>query len=226
LLQAAQARAAELQREFDEARARRARAESNRRSEVAEHAARLALLHREIEGRRRLNGETYAWVKRQEAGNNVHSLVSFTGVDPTRWSVDDKAYDFQPLYRYLFIAQDTGQLGWARVGRTRITYVARGMRLSETLRIPHSRNFTTKHVGFYTVYAITLHAEPTVKVSGVNLRIRLSLLEGLEACEVAAWYAPGTLSILNVAPLNEDRLPEEYRLELLAWLEKNADAFA
>ncbi|MDP9153703.1 MAG: hypothetical protein M3O74_05575 [Pseudomonadota bacterium] len=73
---------------------------------------RLALIHREIEGRGRSNGEAYAWVKRQEAGNNVHSLVSFAGVDLTRWSVDDKAYDLQPLYD---ICSSTGH--WtARMG--------------------------------------------------------------------------------------------------------------
>jgi hypothetical protein len=230
LFKAAQARAAELQNQFNAAQARRAEEElerlrlaEERRRTALGTANRLLHLQREIATRRR-SRETHGWVEQQQSGRNVFSLMVPSGVDLTRWWVDGEPRDLRPFYRYLCIMQDTGKLGWARVARTRITYVEPEFWPSKILHIAHPSSYAG--LTLPEPYNLRFNPEGVNKEPGVNLLIQVVWSGTVPICEVATWYAPGSLTILAVRPLNTDGVSPNQRERVTQWLKDEHEAFS
>jgi hypothetical protein len=223
LFEQAQVRAAELQVKFQAIMDARAKAEAERLERDAEErrqladalAIRLSGLRQDIARRKRSNNEAYAWVQRQDSGNYVHSLVTFSDVDLTRWLVDGRTFDLQPLHRYLCIVEETGMLGWARVGRTRITYIAPELRLSRGLIQIEPTSYGLEFVA----------VEPRLN-AGANLIIRLLAWDAYVACEVAAWYSPGALLILDIRDGNAHFVSRVEMAAACRWLQENTHRFS
>jgi hypothetical protein len=51
------------------------------------------------------------------------------------WALDGDMYSLTRLHRYLLIDQISGRLGWARIGKTRITFINNRVRLSKRVSI-------------------------------------------------------------------------------------------
>jgi hypothetical protein len=53
------------------------------------------------------------------------SLLKVSSGSFTRWRLDEQIVRLTDLHRYLCVIEETGKLGWARVGSTRISFVER-----------------------------------------------------------------------------------------------------
>lgn len=132
----------------------------------------------------------------------------------TTWEIDGEVVELDRLYRYPLVSVDDGRFGWARVAKTRITFVADG--------ILHSASFVLDGVR----YQISLDA-PREDTGQVNL-----------VATVSAYGAPRLISVearltLADVELGDMSVPEptydgaRRRLEpLLAYLEERPTEFS
>jgi hypothetical protein len=71
------------------------------------------------------------------SGEYGHIKTSIIPVDPEQslleWTLDDETFSLTRLHRYLLIDQISGHLGWARIGKTRITFINNTLRLSKRI---------------------------------------------------------------------------------------------
>jgi len=74
-------------------------------------------------------------VSSNEGDSETRSLIAWGGNSLTRWRVKSQPMDLARTTRYLCVLPETGKLGWARVMKTRITFVGAGVNFSSALRI-------------------------------------------------------------------------------------------
>jgi hypothetical protein len=211
----AQAMAAKAQLEFDDALARRELAERLRAAEAADRASRLAEMRVSLTKRRQSVDTVFLTVVQQSRGNRVHSCVVETDADLTSWTVDGTFYSLQPLHRYLCILEDTGWIGWARVGRSRITYVSDA--------IAHDDEGLNVN-GLWLTFRF--YAERSIDPPyGRNVLIKLVHCKRT-ICEICAWYQPGSLEVLDVMPSATSLVSVQQADAIGDWIRENRTAFA
>ncbi|MFM0367574.1 hypothetical protein [Paraburkholderia sediminicola] len=144
----------------------------------------------------------------------MYSLVAGSAANLTQWLVGTERYDLEPLHRHLCIIEDTGRLGWARVGKTRITYF-------ETSFRPVSLRITIDGMNHGLSYT-ALSPTPERRV---NLSISVRLHGEWEVARVTAWYTPASLRILEISEVGS-ATPSKNRSPAARWLHENAEKFS
>lgn len=142
--------------------------------------------------------------------NETRSLLTSPRNDLTRWSVDGELIKLERMTRYICINADTGKFGWARVGKTRITFVADEITgLKTTLvGVECNLNFSALWKGHQR--------------SGENLQIAIAPDGSKHPLKIQAWFGLNELDVVRVAGGDKSR-----RLKSLAtWIGQNERMFA
>jgi hypothetical protein len=133
----AQAAAKDADAEIFRRREQRDREHTERKQIYREKVKRLGLVYKAIQRAPKAPRVCYGAVKLMESDkyspetltysfSETKSLVVGREDDLTLWRVDGKRVDLVPRNRYLCVHRNGTKLGWARVGKTRITYIGRG----------------------------------------------------------------------------------------------------
>lgn len=120
--------------QVQEERAERKRSEEKARAEAVtsrlrNNIARIALISASREGRVEVKS-TGQW-----GSSATWSLSAAAGDDWTRWHLGGKPLQLQRITRYLTLAETTGRIGWSRIAKTRITFVADAVHWTQALLI-------------------------------------------------------------------------------------------
>jgi hypothetical protein len=117
--------------------------------------------------------------------NQNNTLLAKPHDNLTRWTVGEEVIRLGRLTRYLCLKEDDGKFGWARVGKTRITFV-------------HSRITGLNLIIGEWNCNLELEALSEELVVGNNLRIRLSPPNSTASIEVVGWFAINSFSISSI----------------------------
>jgi hypothetical protein len=116
----------------------------------------------------------------------TRSLVPSLGGNLTRWTIDDEVVRLEKITRYICVNEDSGKFGWARVAKTRITFVAD--RLSDlSVRLD-------KWDCKVSLLSLWKRNYP----SGVNLKIKLSPAQTSKVLTITAWFGLEELAIVTM----------------------------
>lgn len=116
-----------------------------------------------------------------------HTLLAQDGRNLTMWSVGAKQVQLLRGNRYLII-QKTGKLGWARVMRTRVTFIEAGMSSTQSVVL----------AGHYL--SINIEADWSADPSyGRNIVFELSdEFAEFATCKISAWFDLDDLTLLRI----------------------------
>lgn len=142
--------------------------------------------------------------------NQTHSLLAKPQDDLTRWPMDDRVVRLERMTRYICIIEDTGRFGWARVGKTRITFIADGI------------SGLTLSIGTRTCGMELSALWEKDKNSEENLRIVLSPQNSLGKLEIAAWFGIDKLSISRITPAKSS----VDLVRLATWINRHKSEFS
>jgi hypothetical protein len=143
------------------------------------------------------------------SSNQTHTLLAKPGDNLTRWKVDRRVVRLERMYRYICLHGETGKLGWARVGKTRITFVG-----DEITGIQMMIGEWLCHVDF------TANWERR-SADQANLTIKLALTPSNDGATVSCWFGVDSLSVLRMKSTHRSRLSNR----VLQWLRENEIEF-
>ncbi|MBN3761041.1 phospholipase D-like domain-containing protein [Burkholderia sp. Ac-20365] len=173
-----------------EVKERERQAESERQRQRGLHH-RLAELGASLLARRQSVTGAVGVVTRMDRGNGRCSLVVRDDVDLTSWVVGAKTYKLKDFHRYLCVLEDIGSLGWARVVRSRITFIQPGLD-RRPVKIEGER------------FRLVFDCSRTSGDGNVIIEV-FDVTGSVLLCAVDAWYSPGNLEIISVLPSAEPR---------------------
>ncbi len=134
--------------------------------------------------------------KKQERKPLQNSLIVQNGRDLTSWSVHGITVHLEMRKRYLImIPEDNGKIGWARVVKTRISFIGQGVNFLEKDKIllddiPFSL--------FISVTADWSEERPFNR----NIAISVRVSDQIIICTINAWFSIDGLIFTDVNPIN------------------------
>jgi hypothetical protein len=144
-----------------------------------------------------------------DLGTQTRSLLASAREDLTRWLIDGELIRLQRMKRYICLNEDTGTIGWARVGKTRITFVANGVSgLTIQLAKWHCK------VAFNSVTRI----RPSLDA---NLKITLTPKGITKSLNIDAWFGLSKIHIVAISGQRASRVARE----LSDWIGQHRSAF-
>ncbi|WP_420996539.1 phospholipase D-like domain-containing protein [Cupriavidus sp. 30B13] len=176
---------------------------------------------RQIRGKRltKLQGvireATLSFPKRgtvRRAGDRMTLKVK--GQSLLEWYLATLEYIYlQPKHRYLCINEDRGIIGWARVNKTRITFINGGLNFEE----PHEIGPYTFHIKFKALWD---------DAAAANLEIELAHVAMWRGLRVRAWFDSRDLEVIDTdfwptEPAASDRFANAAR-----WIREHHVQFA
>lgn len=205
--------------EFRAAREEKARLDRLERQQMLErlqeHEQRLSLMRKSL--RRAPGSNVVASGKVRDVTNSdsysrTASLVVERDHDLTSWWVDGHQIKLGERTRYLCINEDNGKIGWARVVRTRITFVAKNVALGQVEvagRLCH----------------ITLEADWSRRPwRGRNATVEIRSLAGQLICKASIGFSTQGIAVIHVSPAKA-RAQDQISSEWTTWVNENRDAF-
>lgn len=197
-----EAEASRLAEEMEEERLRTREAEERRVAEIAEqqHLAQEAALQRQRYVQLQVNiqltakslSNAYGVVRVVESGDSwnssqTKSLMALNKRKFTSWSINNRTHNLVKGKRYLFLLQNSGKIGWARVMETRISFVGRGINLPEGITVNG------------TVLSVSINGDwNTEPRYGRNIYIEVKDTQRDVSCVVSAWFNLMNFEILKV----------------------------
>jgi hypothetical protein len=136
--------------------------------------------------------------------NSNVSLLARPGDDLTRWRVEGIRVILDRLVRYMCILENTGKIGWARVGTTRITFVADGI---DSLKM----EIDGLHYDM-TLDAIWQENDETLD----NVRITLSPPNAPGKLSISGWFGVDRFSISEIAISDRSAMVAKLKRWILA----------
>lgn len=214
LFSVAQAKAHQIQAEFDARQAERAAEEIANLNAEMERTARLAKLQADLSVKPQSLEIASGRVTKIEGCDmdfptTRHSLMSVGGRDLTSWTIEGHTTTLQPFRRYLCVLSDVGRIGWARVAKTRITFVHDVL---DCIHDPININDV--------LYTMRCHCErATPAPHGRNIWIEMRGTASEPVCVVSAWFSPESLTILDVAPADKRKPVGAEASKLIGWIQ-------
>lgn len=130
---------------------------------------------------------TITEVLNYETGNAQITMLAENGRDLTKWIIGASPIYLTHSKRYL-VLQETGKIGWAKVVKTRISFIGSGVDFSQTMDIS----------GY--IYEVEMLADwtPHPKYSR-NVYFNLTTKNNV-VCQISCWFDVNDLEILEIEP--------------------------
>lgn len=161
-----------------------------------------------------IESEKYSWESRTYSFSKTNSLVVGREDDLTLWWLDGKRIDLVPRKRYLCVHQNGRKLGWARVGKTRITYIGKGVRRTEPIWMAGQR------------YVLSFNADWSHQSAyGRNATVKISHLSGNPVCVVSIWFSIDDVLLLHAEAAEAGTLPDTTKSAMVDWIRENPTDF-
>ena len=141
--------------------------------------------------------------------NYTVSLVAKPGDDLTRWIVQGDRERLDRMFRYMCILENTGRIGWARVGITRVTFVNNGI---EKL---------TMEIGGWQCDTTLDAIWPDSGEISDNVRITLSPSAASGKVTIAGWFGIERFSVSKILVSDRSATLRSIR----QWISANTDLF-
>lgn len=218
---AAQAAAADADLEILRRREKREAEKAQRMKRYKEKVRRQALVVRAIELAPKSPQVSYGTVKLMESEkysretrtysfSETNSLLIGRDDDLTRWRLEDKRVNLVPRNRYLCVHQYGKKLGWARVVKTRITYIGGGVRRTEPIWMAGQR------------CVLSFNADWSQQPAhGRNATVKISHLSGNPICVVSIWFSIDDILPLHVEAAEGGNLHETTKAAMIDWVQEN-----
>lgn len=117
------------------------------------------------------------------------SLRALSGTDLTRWMVGGQLVQLARLSRYACIDEESGRLGWGRIGQTRITKFGTGVTKAATI-----------HFGGHR-YRVDIAAVSEIeKDDPSNVAVTLIPLSGGGSVRVDGWFGVDSFEVVRTSP--------------------------
>lgn len=219
LFDSARKRAAEAQDVLDARRQERLLAEQRRQQEERERLARILAMQKALAAKPKSLQTAFCRVAISDNNNSytyVHTLLAEDGRHLTEWTIEGQHKRLEAFNRYLCVNESTGHLGWARVVRTRITYINHAL-ISSGAPLYIGGRF----------YRLRMECERAADPPyGRNLRIDVVRHgSGNLICRLSAWFFPGTLEILHTE-LIHGGIDSAESGEVAGWIRENSVSFS
>lgn len=214
--------AVQPQKEFDGCQAERAAAEKRRLVLEAARAERLRCLRYFVAAMPKSREVARGRVVRIEIDElrgpswPCHTLLCERGRDFSNWTVNAREEKLLPLQRYLCLREDNGWIGWARVARTRITFVENELGNHRTFAVddvPYYLRFTAERA---TESAVTRNLLISIECPGSSKPV----------CEVSAWFSPAGMEILSIRATRNRELGKEETLAVVSRIRAHRNELA
>jgi len=154
-------------------------------------------------------------VESNEGWSSTYSLVATARSDLTEWMIDDKPLTLSRTFRYLCVLPSSGKLGWARVMKTRITFVAPDITWTDSIAF-----------GATTVQ-MTANADWSEEPEeGRNLYVELATLQGIQLCTVNIVFDLEKVLVLSLTSMtHSSSLLNATARGLTRWISRNKRVF-
>jgi Skp family chaperone for outer membrane proteins len=218
---AAQAAAKDADAEILRRREQRDREHEQRKQLNREKFKRLGLVYKAIQRAPKspqvsygtvklMESDKYSWETRTYSFSETKSLVVGREDDLTLWRVEGKRVDLTPRNRYLCVHRNGTKLGWARVGKTRITYIGTGVTRTDPTWVNGQRCILS--------FRADWSRDPLL---GRNATVKVSHLSGNLVCVVSVWFSIDDILVLGVEPSAGGRLAETTKSVMADWVREN-----
>lgn len=157
-----------------------------------------------------VESDKYSWETGTYSFSATKSLVVGREDDLTRWRVDGNRVDLVQRNRYLCVHQNGTKLGWARVGKTRITYVGQGVRRTDPIRMAGQRCILS--------FSADWSSHPEY---GRNATVNVSHLNGDPVCVVSIWFSIDDILLLHVVAAEGGKLHHTMKAAMVDWVREN-----
>jgi hypothetical protein len=157
-----------------------------------------------------MESEKDSWETGNYSFSTTKSLVVGRDADLTTWWIDGKRVDLVPRNRYLCVHQNGRKLGWARVGKTRITYVGKNVTRTDTVWLDGQRCVLT--------FTADWSSDPE---HGRNATVTIKHQSGNAVCVVSIWFSVDDMLQLDVEPAEGGRLAEATKSAMVNWVRQN-----
>jgi hypothetical protein len=138
------------------------------------------------------------------------SLVSLHNRDFTRWKINNISVLLDRGKRHIFIMEDSGKLGLARVMRHCITFVGQGVRFGGNIALGEFK------------YKISINGDwAEFTRHGRNISIEIYNLYDSALCVVSAWFSIYGLDIIRIERLSQDYHTISQSDHVMSWIERN-----
>lgn len=123
------------------------------------------------------------------------SLVALNGRHLTKWKVGESYVHLSPKRRYLCVFRDTGKIGWARLMKTRITFVGNGVDHDEPITMGEHR------------YRLSQTADWSAKPRHErNVTVSVHEMDGTKLCVVSLFLSISGAEVTHVRQLQPRRV--------------------
>lgn len=163
--------------------AERAKIEAQRRRRIL--VERVNALSNALRHRRASAENVHATVRVVASMGAPTSLIVTSHNDLTRWRIESDVRELEAAYRYLCINEGTGQIGWARVMTTRITYISRSVIADDVIDAGGMK------------FKLTLSATQGRQAQESNLAVLIDC-GGRRVAKVRLWFSSDAIQLLGI----------------------------